>query len=484
MAKQLNFLTLGNEMKGIKTTEGFDVLTSYSDPITDEDVELDVFMTLDHPLIQFEDGHGNITLKFDIQKARYDVIGHIRTTTLPSGMVLSFKTTLSNVTGTVDSSQSKGGFAGKGAKAAPANETKASVDLIGTTDESRKAVKGKTFMLDALKQYFQENAELKYFVASVSNQYDPQLGSHSLQPRSFCFNTLKGKTKDDESALCMWISVKEGTNKDQSSKGNFRGTFYDRGLIPIPRGRTCSLILDNDLLTKQYLMPGLSKYFNDFKAIASSNGKSRGKLIASDVDIEKYDLEYDSGGLYPSHKTHHVDGIKFSPSEPETTISFDSGLNSKSHKINYTSDRQRVNWEWRESGVHRPVMISSGTTNREFVWTAKGSWKDKKTAEHPNLLRFDWTSDKEWTIKKSAEDVGWWEKIFGGSTAIPEHLRNLKVPSPNVKLEMNTLDYFLTRNLLYPGKHIFNADDPSSASTDKGLALPRDLILTGETKIN
>ncbi|KAI9930685.1 hypothetical protein MW887_011440 [Aspergillus wentii] len=409
MAKQLNFLTLGNEMKGIKTTEGFD----------------------------FEDGHGNITLKFDIQKARYDVIGHIRTTTLPSGMVLSFKTTLSNVTGTVDSSQSKGGFAGKGAKAAPANETKASVDLIGTTDESRKAVKGKTFMLDALKQYFQENAELKYFVASVSNQYDPQLGSHSLQPRSFCFNTLKGKTKDDESALCMWISVKEGTNKDQSSKGNFRG--------------------------------GL---------------KFSGKLIASDVDIEKYDLEYDSGGLYPSHKTHHVDGIKFSPSEPETTISFDSGLNSKSHKINYTSDRQRVNWEWRESGVHRPVMISSGTTNREFVWTAKGSWKDKKTAEHPNLLRFDWTSDKEWTIKKSAEDVGWWEKIFGGSTAIPEHLRNLKVPSPNVKLEMNTLDYFLTRNLLYPGKHIFNADDPSSASTDKGLALPRDLILTGETKIN
>lgn len=302
MAKQLDFLALGKEIEGIRTTEGFDVLvsyseekinqllrarsqevesilnfgplnTSYSDPVTDEDVELDVFMTVDHPLIQFEDEHGNITLTFDIQKAHYDVKDHNRTITLPSGMVLSFKTTLSNVTGTVDSSQSKDGFAGKGAKAAPANKTvlinpdekdisqgvcitfqKASVDLIGTTDESRKAAKGKTFMLDALKQYFQENAELKYFVAGVSNQYDPQLGSHSLQPRSFCFNTLKGKTKDDESALCMWISVKEGTNKDQSSKRKSEGIFSDRGLIPIPRGRTCSLIVDNDLLMKQYLM--------------------------------------------------------------------------------------------------------------------------------------------------------------------------------------------------------------------------------------
>lgn len=212
--------------------------------------------------------------------------------------------------------------------------------------------------------------------------------------------------------------------------------------------------------------------------------KFSGNLIASDIDVPKYHREIKSGGLYPSTKTHHVDGFKFSPSEPKTTISFDSGINSKSNEIKYTSARQRVKWEDRESGAFQRGYIRDGTTNLEFVWTAKGSWKDKKTAEHPNLLGLDWTGDKDWTINKGAEEQEWWERIFGGSTAIPEHLRNLKVPSPNMKLEMNTLDYFLTTNLLYPGKHIFNADDPSSDSTDKGLALPHDLILTGEITIN
>lgn len=44
---------------------------------------------------------------------------------------------------------------------------------------------------------------------------------------------------------------------------------------------------------------------------------------------------------------------------------------------------------------------------------------------------------------------------------------------------MDPLDYFLTTNLLCPGKHLFKAD-AIGASTNKGLALPHDFILTGE----
>ena len=49
---------------------------------------------------------------------------------------------------------------------------------------------------------------------------------------------------------------------------------------------------------------------------------------------------------------------------------------------------------------------------------------------------------------------------------------------------MNTLEYFLATNLLYPGKHIFKADSPSSKGIGKGLALPHDLILTGQVKLD
>ncbi|EIT73596.1 hypothetical protein AO1008_04773 [Aspergillus oryzae 100-8] len=529
MATQLDFPALSKQMMGKWTTEGFDILVSYSeekvnqllrarseqlksilkmgpletsyvDPLTDETIHLNVFMDLEHPLLQFEDEHGNITLTFDIQKGHYVIIAKNITKDLPSGMAISFKTTLNNVKGTVESSQSEDEPTGKGVKTASANELvifnpgekdisqhvcitfeKASADFIGTTEESKKRVAGMAFLLGAVKEYFQQHAELKYFVAGVSNKYNPESGSDSLQPRSFRFNTLKGKTKNDESALCMWISVKEGTNRPESYTQAFEGTFYANGLIPIPRGRTCSLIMHNDLLIKQFIMPNLSKGFKSFKDKTSGKGglNLSATMIADDIDIKemKKKESWGPGGI----KTTTVDPMKFSLSDPETTISFGDGIISKSNKINYTN-KQQVKWKI-DTVTGRVPGHEHGTTNLEFKWTATGSWKDKKTPGHPNLLGFDWAGDKNWTITKSAEDVHWWEAFGGASNKIPEPLQNLQVPSPNTKLEMNTLDYFLTTNLLYPGKHIFDADDPSSGSTDKGLAFPHDLILTGETKI-
>ncbi|KAE8131252.1 hypothetical protein BDV38DRAFT_276117 [Aspergillus pseudotamarii] len=521
MATQLEFSALRDAMKGLQTTEGYDVLVSYSEEKINQFLrarseelksvleigplrtsvkffgrkyDVDIYMSLDHPLLQFADDRGNIVLKYNIQKAHYEDIKTKDTTTFPAGMVLSFDTKFANATGTVESSQSKDGFAGSG-KTASANELviinpneknvsqgvcitfeKASVDLIGTTDASKEAVQDNLFVLGALKKYFQANAELKYYVAGVSNEYKPESGSHSLQPRSFSFSTLKGNTPKDKSALCMWISVKEGTNRDQSSNKDFTSIFHATGLIPIPSGRSCSIIMHNDLVAKQFFMSGLSTGFKNM----SSNGelKFSGNMVADDVVVP----------ARPRTNPVKMDGITFSPSKPVTSISFSSDINSKAHKISYTSDEQHVDWSYYTTTVgmngERWMVEHHGTTNLVFGWTATGSWKDRKTTGHPNMLGLEWTGDKDWTITKSAKDQEWWEVITGGSTNIPENLQNLTVPRPNVDLEMNTLDYFLTTNLLYPGKHIFNADDPSSASTDKGLALPHDLILTGETKIN
>jgi hypothetical protein len=303
MATQLDFPELSKKMKGLNTTEGYDILISYTEekinqllrerseklksilefgPIPGSfkfggtELAFDLYMSLGHPLLQFDDELGNITLTFEIQKGYYEAKPGGTKTNLTPGLELSFKTILVNATGTVDSSQSKDGFAGS-VKPAMANEpvilnpdeknvsqgvcisfAKASVDLLGTDDASRKAVEENAFILGSLKKYFQQNAELKYFIAGVSNQYHPDSGSQFLQPRSFCFNTLKGKTKEDESVLCMWISVKEGTNRDDSSNQEDRGTFYDKGSIPIPKGRSCSMIMNNDLLVKQFLLVQLT----------------------------------------------------------------------------------------------------------------------------------------------------------------------------------------------------------------------------------
>jgi hypothetical protein len=202
-------------------------------------------------------------------------------------------------------------------------------------------------------------------------------------------------------------------------------------------------------------------------------------MIVEEVDVPAIPL---GGGSIK------VAGIKFSPSSPKASISFSSEINSQAHSIRYTSDEQHVDWEhWTTKtsiGGEKRIEKEYGTTNLTFEWAATGSWKDKKTTDHPNLLGFEWKRDGYWTILTSAEDQSIWQRFLGGSTRIPPNLQNLKVSGPEVSLEMSPLDYFLTTNLLYPGEHMFKADDPSSSSTDKGIALPHDLILTGEIKIN
>ena len=130
-----------------------------------------------------------------------------------------------------------------------------------------------------------------------------------------------------------------------------------------------------------------------------------------------------------------------------------------------------------------PPTFGSGTTNLEFTWTAKGSWKDLSDDSHPNRLGLAWTKDTNWRINTAAQPRAWWQWFCNGNpNSVPEHFKNLQVPGPDVDLTMDSLDYFLTTNLLYPGKHVFQVDTPSSDSTAKGLALPRDLILTGTIK--
>ncbi len=56
------------------------------------------------------------------------------------------------------------------------------------------------------------------------------------------------------------------------------------------------------------------------------------------------------------------------------------------------------------------------------------------------------------------------------------------MPGPDIDLNMDPLDYFLTTNLLLAGQHVFKSDDLDENSSSKGLAIPHELILTGDIK--
>lgn len=212
--------------------------------------------------------------------------------------------------------------------------------------------------------------------------------------------------------------------------------------------------------------------------------KFTGKLKADTVSVEKVD-DSDSGpGWWWYTK---MDAIEFEPSDPLTdiTISGDTSSNQKDddNRIKYTSNGQSANWEWGQtvSGVDNG---DSGTVELVFTWNGKGTWKDVSTDKSPNLLGFDWTQDEKWNITSKDTSRGWWAKFWPHSSEVPPHFRNLSVPGPRINLTMDPLDYFLTTNLLFPGEQIFKADKPTGECSSKGLAVPRDLILTGDIKEN
>ena len=178
-----------------------------------------------------------------------------------------------------------------------------------------------------------------------------------------------------------------------------------------------------------------------------------------------------------------MDGIKFKLSDPLTTIKFGGEVNARSNEVRYTSKEQQAKWEITDYDGGEDGRWNDGTVHLGFTWAAKGFWKDKSTLTNPNLLGVDWISDKNWTVTTygTRDEFDFTKLGFVARThRVPDHFKGLTVPGPDVNLKMDSLDYFLTTNLLYPGRHIFKADNPASESTSKGLALPRDLILTGE----
>lgn len=203
-----------------------------------------------------------------------------------------------------------------------------------------------------------------------------------------------------------------------------------------------------------------------------------GDLDSADVDIPKKKAE----GTAIDHGA-----LSFSPSKPATTITCHPELatSEKPHvTIAYKSDEYSIYWERSKRETTRGDIIpgnlvEDGWVKPTFYWNAHGKWGSKSTGQHNNILTLTFTLDSLWNITYRSEGSDSW--FLGSTTRIPGYFRNRSVPAPSISLEMKALDYFLTTNILFPGKHLFKADPPiANNDKSKGLAVPKDLILTGE----
>ncbi|GAB1208470.1 hypothetical protein APSETT445_007220 [Aspergillus pseudonomiae] len=282
--------------------------------------------------------------------------------------------------------------------------------------------------------------DFQYFLAGVTNQVEalsgPQGTVTTLKPKSFCFTLIP--SGESTGALIIWIGVEGGHGNGSQQSGKTSLTFHpsDFDRCPIPSDSTASIIFQHDLIANQFLKPTLEQSFTDVKVTSTKSTD----FWASDTDSD----------------------ITVDP--------------SNAVKVSYTSLPQK-NLEWVE-GTSTDSGIPHGMFDLTFRLNISGSWTKGSDPKQPNILEVEFTKNNTFDVEANGKKPGFFDWM--GFQQVPDFYSKLKV-NVNKDLQMGRLDYFLTTNLLFPGKHVFIADSPLvDATKNHGLMVPRDVILTGK----
>lgn len=187
--------------------------------------------------------------------------------------------------------------------------------------------------------------------------------------------------------------------------------------------------------------------------------------------------------------TKKVDGFDFNLNEIKANMTLNPGLSvagSPVGSITWNHSTIRMNWVYNvdvngnDSGYEPDDH--NGTADLDFSIKGQGSWvNNSKTGD--DVLNFAWALPDTFDVKVTAEqkDISWWDSLWTNwSNGIPSDLQSFTFKLPTLS-SVNSINYFLTTNLLLPGGHVFNPDPlvAASASDKKGISIPYDVLLTG-----
>jgi len=193
----------------------------------------------------------------------------------------------------------------------------------------------------------------------------------------------------------------------------------------------------------------------------------------------------DQSGLFYSR---YLEGCSFNVNSPSSTIAINGLLVNASKPpvtVSYASTTQAMSWSSQSVGVgHVPPIPNTGTADAVFNLGGTAQCATS-SANHPNELSLSFTFDETFTVSVQAQSQSFWQEICGGQDTVPQEYLNLSPVAPSISLSLPPLDYYLTTNLILPGKYVFIADPPVASSDNAhGLASPRDTILTGQINMN
>ena len=247
-------------------------MTTAETPIDPFPYQVTIIIQLSNPTIQFQDSTGFVTLTCPFTGTyTYFVAGKSEVTPFPAGLQLQLSTSLVNVSGSWDSnSDFQPGpntpspsqwvvLMDPGADIAQA----VCIDFTNLTANVSNTPSGNTgegnlatfnsWIIGFVTAHFQ-GVSLRYYLAGVSNQYDPNYaGSEVLQPTSFCFTVVRGDAANNSpGTLNMRIGLKGGSGQRE---GQAHLVFAPNGqeVDPIPSGNNASVIFSHDTMANLFL---------------------------------------------------------------------------------------------------------------------------------------------------------------------------------------------------------------------------------------
>ncbi|KAI1937148.1 hypothetical protein LOZ66_004065 [Ophidiomyces ophidiicola] len=458
---------------------------SWQDPITGDTVTSKVSISLSNPAINFKDDQASVTVTFSLSgESRRE--GSSAPDVLPPNMTLQLDTYLIDVRGAVigsgaaaeiTTSKGEGDPPSKISVFEPGTENSRAISIDFSSGKLTIVPGSDTPLSDEqaafincisvdIQEHFQKSVGLQCYLGSVSNKTSTDIPG-ALKPTAFSFSTIAGDS-NTPGVLCMWIGVEGGagnyTVPDQGNSLQFKIDTIEHN--PIPKDHTASIIFSHQIMSNKFFLPALEASGMNGAVCDSVLGtpgmKFRFYLTSMELHVDKKD-EHGSSLLATWRKK--LDAVDFNMKDE--MVSLEIGEKSSTN----WSRSIRLNW----SVYSNPTFGSAHTTHGELTLTFKiakeGHWK-----LDGNKISFVIQFPDKFEVSAVADQHSFWEKFFdSASEDIPSEYKNLSLDIPVADMELRSMDYFLTTNLVFPGYTSFVPNSP-----DTGLAVPRDTIITGQ----
>ncbi|KAF8431457.1 hypothetical protein L210DRAFT_3651142 [Boletus edulis BED1] len=319
---------------------------------------------------------------------------------------------------------------------------------------------------------------IRYEIARVK-AIPPPSGTIQLKAISFRFHAFlpsESKNSNDAGVLTLFIqtrSVNHGRQKELATEWEY--LWRNRlKCSPIPKDKTASIILSKDMIHEIVFKPAIeAKKFTG--TLEDSKGSMKIKIdtgkTAERATVDNF-VDAKLGRVrYSAEKV----SVKLPPLVLTMSEHADAAVYTLAWEFDYT-------FEWVIQ-----VLPAIGTPPAPTYGTVKATHTiPKDSNKHAKLVTFldDYSfklecsvSKDDWGDKFEADDPSGWEEWLGKSGVVPDWVKSLHFGLPNFELPLESVNFFLTTNLLFP-------DDKQVIDIDKtsGLHIPADLYLVGKVK--